>query len=68
MRLIDSRSPTNPLVAIGSDLRASLAVEPTLPEAINRLTAALERVETAVLDSRQGTEIASPDTERGGLS
>jgi hypothetical protein len=53
MRFIDSRSPTNPLAAIGGDLRASLAVEPTLPDAINRLTAALERAETGMPDARQ---------------
>jgi hypothetical protein len=52
MRVIDSSSPTNPLVAIGGDLRASLVVEPNLPDAINRLTAALDRAESAAMHLR----------------
>jgi hypothetical protein len=50
MRIIDSRSPTNPLVAIGSDLRAGLVLDLTLPDAINRLTAALDRAESTAAD------------------
>jgi hypothetical protein len=68
MRFIDSRSPTNPLAAIGGDLRASLAVEPKLPDAINRLAAALERAEPGVPDPRLTNEIPSPEPESGGLS
>jgi hypothetical protein len=67
MRIIDSRSPTSPLVAIGGDLRASLLLEPTLPEAINRLTAALDRVEG---EAQHGEEeiAASRKTDRGPAS
>jgi len=68
MRFVDSRSPTNPLAAIGGDLRASLAVEPSLPDAINRLTAALERAETRAPDARQSNEGPPPEAERNGLS
>lgn len=68
MRFIDSRSPTNPLAAIGGDLRASLAVEPTPPDAINRLTAALERAETGMPDARQSNDSPPPEAERGRLS
>jgi hypothetical protein len=68
MRFIDSRSPTSPLAAIGGDLRASLAVEPKLPDAINRLTAAIERAEPGLPDPRQNNEIPSPDPDSGGLS
>ena len=68
MRFIDSRSPTNPLAAIGGDLRASLAVEPALPDAINRLTAALERAETGAPDARPSNESPPPEAERSRLS
>jgi hypothetical protein len=68
MRIIDKRSPTSPLVAIGGDLRASLTVESILPEAINRLTAALERVETPVTDPRLRDETASHNPKPGRLS
>jgi hypothetical protein len=68
MRFIDSRLPTNPLAAIGGDLRASLAVEPTLPDAINRLTAALERAETGAPHARQSTESPAPEAKRSRLS
>jgi hypothetical protein len=60
MRIIDSRSPTNPLVAIGGDLRASLVLDPLLPDAINRLTAALDHVESAAVDLRRIEEPAVP--------
>jgi hypothetical protein len=59
MRIIDSRSPTNPLVAIGGDLRASLVLDPTLPDAINRLTAALDRAESAGADLPPADETPS---------
>jgi hypothetical protein len=67
MRIVDSRAPTNPLVAIGGDLSASLTVEPILPEAINRLTAAIERAEASVANPRKSNDVASPDAERGRL-
>jgi hypothetical protein len=66
MRIIDSRSPTNPLVAIGGDLRASLILDPTLPEAINRLTVALERAEHAGAYSSADDQLTSASTLRSG--
>jgi hypothetical protein len=60
MRIIDSRSPTNPLVAIGGDLRATLVLDPTLPDAINRLTAALDHGESAAVALRPFEEPAVP--------
>jgi hypothetical protein len=70
MRTIDSRSPTNPLVAIAGDLRASLLLDPALPEAINRMTAAIEQAESAEVElAGVGAQaVIAGETKRGRVS
>jgi hypothetical protein len=70
MRIIDSRSPTNPLVAIAGDLRASLLLDPALPEAINRMTAAIEQAESAEVELAgvEAQAVIAGDTKRGRVS
>jgi hypothetical protein len=63
MRIINGRLPSNPLTAIGSDLRTRFAVEPIVPEANNRLTAALERAEGALAARRRDRSASSGETD-----